>query len=136
MIIYCLLYPILTMTFLMLWVFQSTLPGKVIGMAPFLVGIALIIVFVIELILIQIFRKHIKSLFSKIITLVIAFFLYECTMWLLGGNIVLFGAFQKPLIENTDGAFSFSSIFALIIILGLILINKKITAKNVAQQNL
>jgi len=124
------------MTFLMLWVFQSTLPGKVIGMAPFLVGIALIIVFVIELILIQIFRKHIKSLFSKIITLVIAFFLYECTMWLLGGNIVLFGAFQKPLIENTDGAFSFSSIFALIIILGLILINKKITAKNVAQQNL
>jgi len=131
MIIYCLIYPILTMTFFMIWIFQSTLPGGDIGMTPFLVGIVLLIVFGVEITLVLIFRKRIISLRSKLISLIVAFIIYELTMWILGGfgEIVLLESFKKPFAENIEGAFSFSSIFALLIILGLILINQKLNKK-------
>ncbi len=131
MIIYCLIYPILTMTFFMIWISQSTLPGGDIGMIPFLVGIVLLIVFGIEITLVLIFRKRIISLQNKLISLIVAFIIYELTTWILGGfgEIVLFESFKKPFAENMEGAFSFSSIFALLVILGLILINQKLNKK-------
>ena len=121
----------MTMTFFMTWIFQSTLPGGDIGMTPFLVGIVLLIVFGIEITLVLIFRKQIISLRNKLTALVVAFLIYELTMWVLGGfgEIVLLESFKKPFAENIEGAFSFSSIFALIIILGLILINQKLNKK-------
>lgn len=131
MIIYCLIYPILTMTFFMIWISQSTLPGGDIGMTPFLVGIVLLIVFGIEITLVLIFRKRIIGLRKKLASLIIAFLIYELTMWIIGGfgEIVLLESFKKPFEENIEGAFSFSSIFALIVILGLILINEKLNKK-------
>ncbi|HUH50840.1 MAG TPA: hypothetical protein VLZ11_01935 [Flavobacterium sp.] len=115
----------------MIWIFQSTLPGGDIGMTPFLVGIVLLIVFGIEITLVLIFRKRIISLRSKLISLIVAFIIYELTMWILGGfgGIVFLESFKKPFAENIEGAFSFSSIFALLIILGLILINQKLNKK-------
>ncbi|RMA67718.1 hypothetical protein [Ulvibacter antarcticus] len=113
----------------MIWISQTTIPGIISGMIPYVVGLLLLIVFVIDITLILIFRKKIKSLKSKVISLIIGFFIYELVMWVLGGDIVLFESFKKSFTENTDGAFSFSSIFALLIILGLIFINKRITDK-------
>lgn len=119
------------MTFFMIWIFQSTLPGGEIGMTPFLVGIVLLIVFGIEITLVLIFRKRIIGLRKKLTSLIVAFLIYELTMWIIGGfgEIVLFESFKKPFEENIEGAFSFSSIFALLIILGLILINEKLNKK-------
>ena len=119
------------MTFFMIWISQSTLPGGDIGMIPFLVGIVLLIVFGIEITLVLIFRKRIISLQNKLISLIVAFIIYELTTWILGGfgEIVLFESFKKPFAENMEGAFSFSSIFALLVILGLILINQKLNKK-------
>ncbi len=115
----------------MAWIHQSTLPGGDIGMTPFLVGIVLLIVFGIEITLVLIFRKRIISLRNKLYSLIGAFLLYELTMWILGGfgEIVLLESFKKPFEENIEGAFSFSSIFALIIILGLILLYDKLNKK-------
>ena len=131
MIIYCLIYPILTMSFFMIWIHQSTLPGGDIGMSPFLVGIILLIVFGIEITLVLILRKRITSLRDKLISLIIAFLIYELTMWTLGGfgEFSLLESFKKPFEENIEGAFSFSSIFSLVIILGLILITERINKK-------
>lgn len=131
MIIYCLIYPILTMLFFMIWIHQSTLPGGDIGMTPFLVSIVLLIVFGIEITLVLILRKQINSLLNKLTCLFVAFLFYELTIWSLGGfgEFVLLESFKKPFAENIEGAFSFSSIFSLLIILGLILtieiLNKK-----------
>ena len=135
MIIYCLIYPILTMTFFMIWIHQSTLPGGNIGMTPFLVGIVLLIVFAIEITLVLLFRKRIISLRNKLTSLIVAFLIYELTIWIMGGfeEIVLFESFKKPFEENIEGAFSFSSIFALTVILGLIILNDKLNKKNVTQ---
>ncbi len=127
MIIYCLIYPILTMTLFMVWVFQSTLPGGDIGMAPFLVGLVLLIVFGIEIILVLIFRKRLSSMSSRVLSLVFAFLLYESTVWVLGGEIVIFNTFKKPFLEDSNMAFSFSSVFALLIIFVVIFINHKIS---------
>jgi hypothetical protein len=131
MIIYCLIYPILTMLFFMIWIHQSTLPGGDIGMTPFLVGIVLLIVFGIEITLVLILRKRINSLLNKLICLFVAFLIYELTMWILGGfgEFVLLESFKKPFAENIEGAFSFSSIFSLLIILGLILIIERLNKK-------
>jgi hypothetical protein len=115
----------------MIWISQSTLPGGDIGMTPFLVGIVLLIVFGIEITLVLIFRKRIIGLRKKLTSLIIAFLIYELIMWIIGGfgEIVLLESFKKPFEENIEGAFSFSSIFALLIILGLILINEKLNKK-------
>ncbi|WP_338378922.1 hypothetical protein [uncultured Flavobacterium sp.] len=131
MIIYCLIYPILTMLFFMIWIHQSTLPGGDIGMTPFLVGIVLLIVFGIEITLVLILRKRINSLLNKLTCLFVAFLIYELTMWSLGGfgEFVLLESFKKPFAENIEGAFSFSSIFSLLIILGLILIIERLNKK-------
>ncbi len=131
MIIYCLIYPILTMFFFMIWIYQSTLPGGDIGMTPFLVGIVLLIVFGIEITLILILRKRINSLWSKLTCIFVAFLIYELTMWVLGGfgEFVLLESFKKPFEENIEGAFSFSSIFSLVIILGIILITEMTNKK-------
>lgn len=129
MIIYCLIYPILTMTLFMVWVFQSTLPGGDIGMAPFLVGLVLLIVFGIEIILVLIFRKRLSSMSSRVLSLVFAFLLYESTVWVLGGEIVIFNTFKKPFLEVSNMAFSFSSVFALLIIFVGIFINHKISGR-------
>jgi len=61
------------MTFFMIWIFQSTLPGGEIGMTPFLVGIVLLIVFGIEITLVLIFRKRIIGLRKKLTSLIVAF---------------------------------------------------------------
>ncbi len=127
MIIYCLIYPILTMTLFMVWVFQSTLPGGYIGMAPFLVGLVLLIVFGVEIILVLIFRKRLSSMSSRVLSLVFAFLLYESTVWILAGEIVIFNTFKKPFLEDRNMAFSFSSVFALLIIFVVIFINHKIS---------
>ena len=105
-------------------------------MTPFLVGIVLLIVFGIEITLVLIFRKRIISLQNKLTSLIVAFLIYELTMWVLGGfgEIVLLESFKKPIEENIEGAFSFSSIFSLTVILGLILLNDKLNKKNVTQQ--
>ena len=125
----------MTMIFFMIWINKSTLPGGDIGMTPILLGIVLLIVFGIEITLVLIFRKRIISLRNKLISLIVAFLIYELTIWIMGGfgEIVLFKSFKKPFEENIEGAFSFSSIFALTIILGLILINDKLNKKNVTQ---
>src|SRR5690554_930261 len=123
MIVYCLIYPILTLTLFMFWIFQSTLPGGVIGMAPFLVGLVLLIVFGIEIILVLILRNRLSSKRSKVISLFFAFLLYEGVIWVLGGEIVIFKVFKKPFWEDTDMAFSFSSVIALLIIFGVIFVN-------------
>ena len=136
MIVYCLIYPILTMTLFMLWIFQSTLPGGDIGMAPLLVGLVLWIVFGIEILLILILRKHLTSMRSKIISLLVGFLLYECTMLVFGGDIVIFDSFQRPFLEDSDMAFSFSSVFSLLIILGLMLINWRMKQKKTLHNNL
>lgn len=133
MIIYCLIYPILTMTLFMVWVFQSTLPGGDIGMAPFLVGLVLLIVFGIEIILVLIFRKRLSSMSSRVLSLVFAFLLYESTVWVLGGEIVIFNTFKKPFLEDSNMAFSFSSVFALLIIFVVIFINHKISGRKALQ---
>ena len=117
------------MTLFMLWIFQSTLPGGEIGMAPFLVGLVLLIVFGVEILLILILRKRLSSMRSKIISLIVAFLLYEGTVWIMGGEIVILNAFQKPFLEDSDMAFSFSSVLALLIIFGLMLINQKVKRK-------
>jgi len=122
MIIYCLIYPILTMTFFMIWISNSTLAGGEIGMTPLLVGIVLLIVFGIEMLLTLIFKKRLTRTRNKIIALGIAFLLYELTMWFMSGSFVLLESFQKPFSENISGAYSFSSIISLTIILILILI--------------
>src|SRR5690554_4618058 len=127
MIIYCLIYPILTVTLFMVWVFQSTLPGGDIGMAPFLVGLVLLIVFGVEIMLVLIFRKRLSSMSSRVLSLVFAFLLYESTVWVLGGEIVIFNTFKKPFLEDSNMAFSFSSVFALLIIFVGIFINHKIS---------
>src|SRR5690554_2122865 len=129
MIIYCLIYPILTVTLFMVWVFQSTLPGRDIGMAPFLVGLVLLIVFGVEIPLILIFRKRLSSMRSRILSLVFTFLLYEGTVWVLSGEIVIFNTFKKPFLEDSNMAFSFSSIFALLIILSVIFVNHKIRGR-------
>jgi len=129
MIIYCLIYPILTVTLFMVWVFQSTLPGGDIGMAPFLVGLVLLIVFGVEIPLVLIFRKRLSSMRSRILSLVFTFLLYEGTVWVLSGEIVIFNTFKKPFLEDSNMAFSFSSIFALLIILSVIFVNHKIRGR-------
>lgn len=115
----------------MFWISQTTLPGGDVGMAPYLLGIILLMVFGIEITLVLIFRKWIICLQNKLASLLIVFLVYELTMWISGGfgEIVLLESFKKPIEENIDGAFSFSSIFALIVILGLILINHKLNKK-------
>lgn len=121
------------MTLFMVWVFQSTLPGGDIGMAPFLVGLVLLIVFGIEIILVLIFRKRLSSMSSRVLSLVFAFLLYESTVWVLGGEIVIFNTFKKPFLEDSNMAFSFSSVFALLIIFVVIFINHKISGRKALQ---
>lgn len=128
MIIYCLIYPILTMTFFMTWISKSTLAGGEIGMTPLLVGIVLLIVFGIEMTLTLILKKRLTRTRNKIIGLITAFFLYELVMWFMSGSFVLFKSFQKPFSENLFGAYSFSSIISLTIILILILIKSGLVA--------
>jgi hypothetical protein len=115
----------------MIWILQSTLPGGDIGMTPFLVGIVLLIVLGIEITLVLLFRKRIISLRNKLTSLIIAFLIYELTMWIMGGfgEVILFESFKKPFEENIEGAFSFSSILALTVILGLIILNDKLNKK-------
>ena len=124
------------MTLFMLWIFQSTLPGGEIGMAPFLVGLVLLIVFGIEIILVLILRKRLSSMKSKIISLFVAFLLYEVTVWVMGGEIIILNAFQKPFLEDSDMAFSFSSVFALLIIFGLMVLNQKVKKKKTLHNNI
>ena len=134
MILYCLIYPILTMTFFMIWISKSTLAGGEIGMTPILVGIVLLIVFGIEMTLILILKKRLTRTRNKIIGLIIAFFLYEIVMWFMSGTLVLLESFQETFSENISGAYSFSSIISLIIILILILIKSGLkNKKNVLQ---
>ena len=136
MIIYCLIYPILTMTFFMIWISNSTLAGGEIGMTPLLVGIVLLIVFGIEMLLTLIFKKRLTRTRNKIIGLGIAFLLYELTMWFISGSFVLLESFQEPFSENISGAYSFSSIISLTIILILILIKSALkNKKNVLQHS-
>lgn len=134
MIFYCLIHPILTMTFFMTWFNQTTLPG--IGMAPILLGIILLIVFAIEITLVLVFRKRIIGLRKKLISLFIGFLLYELTLWLYGGSdlFAFLDTFGIPFEENIDGAVSFSSLFSLLIILGLMIINEKLTKKPASPQ--
>jgi hypothetical protein len=135
MIIYCLIYPILTMTFFMIWISNSTLAGGEIGMTPILVGIVLLIVFGIEMLLTLIFKKRLTRTRNKIIGLGIAFLLYELTMWFMSGSFVLLESFQEPFSENISGAYSFSSIISLTIILILILIKSGLKNKKTFYNN-
>ena len=98
-------------------------------MAPFLVGLVLLIVFGIEIILVLILRKRLISMKSKIISLLVAFLLYEGTIWVIGGEIIILNVFQKPFLEDSNMAFSFSSVSALLIILSLMFINQKVKRK-------
>jgi len=135
MIIYCLIYPILTMTFFMIWISNSTLAGGEIGMTPLLVGIVLLIVFGIEMLLTLIFKKRLTRTRNKIIGLGIAFLLYELTMWFMSGSFVLLESFQEPFSENISGAYSFSSIISLTIILILILFKSGLKNKKTFYNN-
>ena len=118
----------------MTWISKSTLAGGEIGMTPLLVGIVLLIVFGIEMTLTLILKKRLTRTRNKIIGLVTAFFLYELVMWFMSGSFVLFKSFQEPFSENLFGAYSFSSIISLTIILILILIKSGLKRKkNVLQ---
>ncbi|ANQ48587.2 hypothetical protein MY04_1210 [Flammeovirga sp. MY04] len=130
MIIYCFLYPILTMIFFMIWMVQfSTLPGGDIGMAPFLIGIILLIVFIIEIILVLLFKNKIDGKREKLISLIIGFFIYESIWCLLDKKIYFLESFTKPINENIEGEISFLSIFALLVIFILISNNDKLKIK-------
>ncbi len=113
------------MTFFIIWISKSTLAGGEIGMTPIFLGIVLLIVFGIEITLTLIFKKQLNSIRNKIIGLIIAFFLYEIVIWFMDGSFALLESFQEPFSENISGAFSFSSIISLLIILALILIKNK-----------
>jgi glucan phosphoethanolaminetransferase (alkaline phosphatase superfamily) len=123
------------MTFFMIWISNSTLAGGEIGMTPILVGIVLLIVFGIEMLLTLIFKKRLTRTRNKIIGLGIAFLLYELTMWFMSGSFVLLESFQEPFSENISGAYSFSSIISLTIILILILIKSGLKNKKTFYNN-
>ncbi|MGH1383475.1 hypothetical protein [Kordia sp.] len=131
MVIYCLIYPILTMIFFNAWTSQSTLPGGSIGMAPIFLGIVLLIVFGIEITLVLLLKKWITSLRNKLISLIAGFFIYELTLWGFDGfgEFALLESFKEPFEEDIAGAFSFSSIFSLVIILVLMLLTEVINKK-------
>ena len=126
MLIYCIVHPILTMTFFMIWYFQTPLTGERIGMAPVLLGLVLFVTFVVEALLVLILGKRITNMRSKTLSLVVASLLYESILWFFSGNIALIGAFKSSLLVNLELAFSFSSILALLIIRGLMVLKKNI----------
>ena len=123
------------MTFFMIWISNSTLAGGEIGMTPLLVGIVLLIVFGIEILLTLIFKKRLIRTRNKIIGLGIVFLLYELTMWFMSGSFVLLESFQEPFSKNINGAYSFSSIISLTIILILILIKSGLKNKKTFYNN-
>ena len=133
MIIYCLIYPVLTLALFFVWMSMTTLPGGEIGMAPFLVGLILLVAFAIEIFLVLIFKKALNLFRNKIIALIIGFFIYEIVAYFMTGEVAILNAFNRPFRENEDVGFSFSSIISLILIFGLILIKRK---KNVTQHRL
>lgn len=126
MIAYCIIYPILTFGLFLLWYLSTPLTGESIGMAPILLALVLFAVFVIEISVVLILRTRISSMRSKVISLFVAFLLYETTLWFFSGNISLLDVFQNTLLENRNMAFSFSSILALLLILGLMWINQRV----------
>lgn len=97
MIAYCIIYPILTFGLFLLWYLSTPLTGESIGMAPILLALVLFAVFVIEISVVLILRTRISSMRSKVISLFVAFLLYETTLWFFSGNISLLDVLQNTL---------------------------------------
>lgn len=135
MFLYCIIYPILTIIFFAIWYFQTPLTGESIGLAPILLAMVLFLAFVMEIVLLLIFRKKIISLQSKAISFLVVFLLYEGTLWFFKGDVALIEAFQEPFPGNLEMAFSFSSLFALLIIFSFMLLTHGINAENPSEVN-
>ncbi|WP_196894361.1 hypothetical protein [Aureivirga marina] len=130
MIIYSILYPILTFLFIMIWVTNTTINIFLIRLLPIIMSYVLIGIFVIEFILVLIFRKKLKSVKNKRIALIFAFLFYEIVMWITMGDLPIINIFNEPFLKNILAAVSVSSFLSLAIIFCIICIKDKMKKRS------
>jgi hypothetical protein len=124
MICYRIIYSFLTMVFFSILFKKITLPGGSVGMTPFFVALALLIVFVVETVIVLAFKKYFTRLKNKLILLIIVFLMFELTVWILGGfeAISILESFRQPYEENLSRTISLASVLSLAVIFVLMLL--------------
>lgn len=118
----------------MIWVSSTSLPGGEVGMAPFILGLVLIIQLFIGLVLALVFRKYLIKRRQKIIGLTFYIILYELIFFAIDGQLSIISSFSKGWSREVYAAYSLSSILAYIVALS-ILVTKELKTSGTYHKN-
>ncbi|WP_299762751.1 hypothetical protein [uncultured Pontibacter sp.] len=105
----------------MIWITSTSLPGGEVGMAPFILGLVLIIQLFIGMVLALVFKKYLIERRQKIVGLTVYFLLYEMIFFAIDGQLSIISAFSKGWTSEVYIAYSLSSIIAYIVALTILL---------------
>ncbi|WP_339866543.1 hypothetical protein [uncultured Algoriphagus sp.] len=120
MIKYLFLQAGLTIVFFMIWIGTTNLPGGEVGMAPFLLGIFLLIQLTTGILLSLFFRKHLTTANTMLIGMLVYIAIYELGPVGIGSEPMILGIFEKGAKGELNRAFGLiplvATVFTLIAI--------------------
>ncbi len=121
MVRYLFIHAATTIVAFMIWITSTSLPGGEVGMAPFILGLVLIIQLFIGMVLALVFKKYLIERRQKIVGLTVYFLLYEMIFFAIDGQLSIISAFSKGWTSEVYIAYSLSSIIAYIVALTILL---------------
>lgn len=130
MLRYLFIHAATTIVAFMIWITSTSLPGGEVGMAPFILGLVLIIQLFIGMVLALVFKKYLIERRQKIVGLTVYFLLYEMIFFSIDGQLSIISAFGKGWTSEVYIAYSLSSVIAYIVAL-TILLTKELKASGI-----
>jgi hypothetical protein len=125
MIKYLFLQAGFTFIFFMFWLGTTSLPGGEVGMAPFLLGIFLLIHLTIGILISLVFRKHLITRNNLLIGMLVYLGIYELGPLLVGGKPMILAIFEEDTNGETNRAFALIPLLAGLITLMVIGIRER-----------
>ncbi len=117
MIKYLFLQTILTAIFFIVWIESTTLSGGDVGMMPMLMGMFLLIHLGIGLTFSIIFRRHHKSVNSRLVGMLIYLAVYQFGPLAIGDKPMFWEIFENGYSGETSRAFALTSLVAGVLML-------------------